>query len=139
MIKKINHIAIIVPDLEASLAFWRDTLGLNLTHVEEVKGQESVVAFLPTGDSEVELVKPTTETSGAAKFLAKRGPGLHHIALEVDNLDEMLAHLKEKGVRLINESPILAAGSNRAAFIHPESANGVLVELYETRPASKVS
>ena len=131
MIRKINHIAIIVPDLEASLAFWRDTLGLPLTHVEEVASQESVVAFMPTGDSEVELVKPTTDTSGAAKFLAKRGPGLHHIALEVDNLEEMLARLKEKGVRLINEAPIMAAGGNRAAFIHPESANGVLVELYE--------
>lgn len=131
MIKRINHIAIIVPDLDASLSFWRDTLGLSLTHVEEVKSQESIVAFMPTGDSEVELVKPTTETSGAAKFLAKRGPGLHHIALEVDNLDEMLARLKEKGVRLINETPVTAAGGNRAAFIHPESANGVLVELYE--------
>jgi methylmalonyl-CoA/ethylmalonyl-CoA epimerase len=131
MIKRINHIAIIVPDLDASLSFWRDTLGLSLTHVEEVKSQESIVAFMPTGDSEVELVKPTTETSGAAKFLAKRGPGLHHLALEVDNLDEMLAQLKETGVRLINETPVTAAGGNRAAFIHPESANGVLVELYE--------
>jgi methylmalonyl-CoA/ethylmalonyl-CoA epimerase len=131
MIKKINHIAIIVPDLDSSLAFWRDTLGLPLTHTEEVNSQESVVAFLPIGDSEIELVKPTTDTSGAAKFLAKRGPGLHHIALEVDNLDEMLLTLKEKGVRLINETPITAAGGNRAAFIHPESANGVLVELYE--------
>jgi methylmalonyl-CoA/ethylmalonyl-CoA epimerase len=131
MIKKINHIAIIVPDLDASLAFWRDTLGLPLTHVEEVASQEAMVAFLPTGDSEVELVKPTTEASGAAKFLAKRGPGLHHIALEVDNLEEMLTRLKEKGVRLINETPVAAAGGNRAAFIHPESANGVLVELYE--------
>jgi len=133
MIKKINHIAIIVPDLDSSLSFWRDTLGLTLTHTEEVKGQESIVAFLPTGDSEVELVKPTTETSGAARFLAKRGPGLHHIALEVDDLDEMLMRLKEKGVRLINETPVVAAGGNRAAFIHPESANGVLVELYETK------
>ena len=131
MIKKINHIAIIVPDLDSSLAFWRDTLGLPLTHTEEVKSQESIVAFLPMGDSEIELVQPTTDTSGAAKFLAKRGPGLHHIALEVDNLAEMLVTLKEKGVRLINEMPITAAGGNRAAFIHPESANGVLVELYE--------
>jgi methylmalonyl-CoA/ethylmalonyl-CoA epimerase len=134
MIKKINHIAIIVPDLDASLAFWRDTLGLTLTHVEDVQSQEARVAFMPAGDSEVELVKPTTETSGAAKFLARRGPGLHHVALEVDDLDAMLARLKEKGVRLINESPITAAGGNRAAFIHPESASGVLVELYETRP-----
>jgi len=131
MIKKINHIAIIVPDLDSSLTFWCDTLGLKVEHVEEVKSQESIVAFLPTGDSEIELVKPTTETSGAAKFLAKRGAGMHHIALEVDNLDEMLVDLKAKGIRLINETPILAAGGYSAAFIHPESAGGVLVELYE--------
>ncbi len=131
MIKRINHIAIIVPDLDASLAFWRDALGLELSHTEEVASQESIVAFLSAGESEVELVKPTTDTSGAARFLAKRGPGLHHIALEVGNLEEMLARLKAMGVRLINETPIAAAGGNRAAFIHPESANGVLVELYE--------
>jgi methylmalonyl-CoA/ethylmalonyl-CoA epimerase len=133
MIKKINHIAIIVSDLDGSLTFWRDTLGLPLSHLETVDSQEASVAFLPTGDSEVELVQPTTGTSGAAKFLAKRGPGLHHIALEVDNLDAMLARLKEKGVRLINDTPVQAAGGNRAAFIHPESASGVLVELYEIR------
>lgn len=133
MIKKINHIAIIVPELNESLSFWRDILGLNLTHLEDVPSQQAQVAFLPTGDSEIELVKPTSDTSGAAKFLAKRGPGLHHIALEVDNLDEMLVQLKEKGVRLINETAIIAAGGNRAAFIHPESTNGVLVELYEVQ------
>ena len=133
MIKRINHIAIIVPDLEGALAFWRDTLGLDLTHTEDVPSQESLVAFLPVGEGEVELVKPTTETSGAAKFLAKRGPGLHHIALEVDDLEALLARLKAKGVRLINDIPVEAAGGNRAAFIHPESASGVLVELYETR------
>ncbi|MBI5081444.1 MAG: methylmalonyl-CoA epimerase [Chloroflexi bacterium] len=131
MIKKINHVAIIVPDLDSSLTFWRDALGLKVEHVEEVKSQESIVAFLPTGDSEIELVKPTSETSGAAKFLAKRGAGMHHIALEVDNLDEMLVDLKAKGIRLINETPIIAAGGYRAAFIHPESASGVLVELYQ--------
>ncbi len=131
MIKKINHVAIIVPDLDSSLIFWRDALGLKVEHVEEVKSQESIVAFLPTGDSEIELVKPTTDTSGAAKFLATRGAGMHHIALEVDNLDEMLVDLKTKGIRLINETPIIAAGGYRAAFIHPESASGVLVELYE--------
>ncbi len=131
MIKKINHVAIIVPDLDSSLAFWRDALGLKVEHIEEVKSQESIVAFLPTGESEIELVKPTTETSGAAKFLAKRGAGMHHIALEVDNLDEMLIELKAKGIRLINETPIIAAGGYRAAFIHPESASGVLVELYQ--------
>lgn len=134
MIKRINHIAIIVPQLDEALTFWRDTLGLPLDKTENVESQQAVVAFLPTGDCEVELVVPTSEASGAAKFLLKRGPGLHHIAFEVDDLEGILADLKQKGVRLINESPVAAAGGNRAAFIHPESANGVLVELYEVKP-----
>ena len=96
-VKRIDHIAVVVDDIDASLAFWRDALGMDMTHLEEVKEQESIVAFLPTGGSEVELVKPTTETSGVAKYLAKRGPGMHHICLEVDNLEEMLAGMKAKG------------------------------------------
>ncbi len=130
-VKRIDHIAVVVEDIDTSLAFWRDALGLEMTHLEEVKGQESLIAFLPTGGSEVELVKPTTETSGVAKYLAKRGPGMHHICLEVDNLEEMLADMKAKGVKLINETPTLGAGGKKIAFIHPSSANGVLVELYQ--------
>ena len=129
-VKRIDHIAVVVDDLDTALAFWRDTLGLDMTHLEEVKEQESIVAFMPTGGSEVELVKPTTETSGVAKYLAKRGPGMHHICLEVDNLEEMLAEMKTKGVKLINETPTIGAGGKQIAFIHPSSANGVLVELY---------
>ena len=131
-VKRIDHIAVVVDDLETSLAFWRDALGMDMTHLEEVKEQESIVAFLPTGGSEVELVKPTTESSGVAKYLAKRGPGMHHICLEVDNLEEMLADMKAKGVKLINETPTMGAGGKQIAFIHPSSANGVLVELYQT-------
>lgn len=134
-VKRIDHIAVVVEDIDASLAFWRDTLGLNMTHLEEVKEQESIVAFLPTRGSEVELVKPTTETSGVAKYLAKRGPGMHHICLEVDNLEEMLADMKAKGVKLINETPTMGAGGKKIAFIHPASASGVLVELYQDAPA----
>jgi methylmalonyl-CoA/ethylmalonyl-CoA epimerase len=130
-VKRIDHIAVVVDDIDTSLAFWRDALGMNMTHLEEVKGQESIIAFLPTGGSEVELVKPTTETSGVAKYLAKRGPGMHHICLEVDNLEEMLADMKAKGVKLINETPTSGAGGKKIAFIHPSSANGVLVELYQ--------
>ncbi|CAG0935978.1 methylmalonyl-CoA/ethylmalonyl-CoA epimerase [Thermoflexales bacterium] len=130
-VKRIDHIAVVVDDIDASLAFWRDALGLDMTHLEEVKGQESIIAFLPTGGSEVELVKPTTETSGVAKYLAKRGPGMHHICLEVDNLEAMLADMKAKGVKLINETPTIGAGGKKIAFIHPSSANGVLVELYQ--------
>jgi methylmalonyl-CoA/ethylmalonyl-CoA epimerase len=130
-IKKIHHIAIVVPDIDEALVFWRDALGLELSHVEDMPTQESLIAFLPTGDSEVELVKPTTDTSGIARYLAKRGPGLHHICLEVENIEAALARLKEKGIQLINEEPTIGAGGKKIAFIHPKSTGGVLVELYE--------
>lgn len=130
-IKRIDHIAIVVADIDAALGFWRDALGLELDHIEEVPEQKSIVAFLPTGGSEVELVKPTTDDSGVARFLQKRGPGMHHICLEVDDIEATLAELKGKGVRLINETPITSADGKKLAFIHPESTHGVLVELYE--------
>lgn len=130
-IKRIDHIAIVVDDIQTALGFWQEALGLILTGVEEVAEQKSVVAFLPTGESEVELVKPTTDDSGIARFLEKRGPGLHHLCFEVDGLQAILNELKAKGVRLINETPTIGAGGNRIAFIHPESTQGVLVELYE--------
>jgi len=130
-IKKINHVAIVVPDIDAALAFWRDALGMALSHVEHVPGQETRVAFLPTGDSEVELVQPTTETSGMARYMEKRGPGMHHVCLEVDDIEAMLARLKAQGVQLINEEPTVGAGGRKIAFIHPRSTGGVLVELYE--------
>jgi methylmalonyl-CoA/ethylmalonyl-CoA epimerase len=131
-VKRIDHIAVVVDDIDASLAFWRDALGMEMTHLEEVKEQESMVAFLPTGGSEVELVKPTTETSGVAKYLTKRGPGLHHICVEVDDIHTTLARLKAKGIRLINETPTLGAGGKQIAFVHPSSTSGVLVELYQS-------
>jgi methylmalonyl-CoA/ethylmalonyl-CoA epimerase len=130
-IKKIDHIAIVVPDIDEALTFWRDALGLDLSHIEEVPGQESLVAFLPTGESEVELVEPTTDTSGMARYLAKRGPGMHHICFEVKDIEATLARLKEKGVQLINEELTTGAGGRKVAFIHPNSTGGVLVELYE--------
>jgi methylmalonyl-CoA/ethylmalonyl-CoA epimerase len=134
MIKRIDHIAIVVEDIDAALDFWRDTLGLELTHVEVVPDQQSAVAFLPTGESEVELVKPTTATSGVARYLAKRGPGIHHICFEVDDIAAMLAALKARGVRLIDETPRIGTGGKQIAFVHPESTHGVLVELYELTP-----
>jgi len=130
-IKRIDHIAIVVDDIQSALGFWQEALGLNLEHVEDVAEQKAIVAFLPTGESEIELVKPTTDDSGVARFLQKRGPGMHHICFEVDGIQEVLDALKIKGVRLINETPIIGAGGNRIAFIHPESTHGVLVELYE--------
>lgn len=131
-IKRIHHIAIVVEDIDESLTFWQEALGLKLTHLEDVPEQKSLVAFLPTGDSEVELVKPIAQDTGIARFLQKRGPGLHHICLEVNEIETILARLKGKGVRLINETPVIGAGGNKIAFIHPESTSGVLVELYET-------
>ena len=131
MIKRINHIAIVVDDIEAALGFWRDALGLELAQVEEVPEQQAAVAFLPVGESNVELVQPTTDTSGMARFLAKRGPGLHHLCVEVHDLEQTLARLKTKGIRLIDETPRLGSDGKKLAFIHPESTHGVLLELYE--------
>ncbi|MCJ7514144.1 MAG: methylmalonyl-CoA epimerase [Anaerolineales bacterium] len=130
-IKRIHHAALVVQDLEAGLKFWRDALGLKLDHIEDVPEQESRVAFLPVGDGEIELVLPTTDDSGIARYLAKRGPGIHHLCLEVDDLPAALEQLRQHGIRLIHEQPVAAAGGRRAAFIHPESTGGVLVELYE--------
>jgi methylmalonyl-CoA/ethylmalonyl-CoA epimerase len=127
---KINHVAIVVADIDESLKFWRDALGMELSHIEDVPSQKAQVAFLPLGDSEVELVKPTTDDSGAAKFLAERGGGMHHLCFETDDVAAMLADLKAKGVRLINDEPIVLPG-RKMAFVHPKSTGGVLVELYE--------
>jgi methylmalonyl-CoA/ethylmalonyl-CoA epimerase len=130
-IKRIDHIAIVVEDIEKTLEFWRDALGLELADVEEVPEQKSQVAFLPVGESKVELVRPTTDDSGVAKYLQKRGPGMHHICFEVDDIAGALKQLKTRGVRLINETPVPGAGGKQIAFIHPESTSGVLVELYQ--------
>ena len=130
-ITRINHIAIIVDDIDEALGFWRDSLGLILSHVEDVPDQESIVAFLLAGNSEIELVKPTTQESGVARFLQKHGPGVHHICLEVDDITNSLESLKLSGVQLINESPIIGTGGKKIAFIHPSSTQGVLVELYQ--------
>jgi methylmalonyl-CoA/ethylmalonyl-CoA epimerase len=134
MIKRIAHIAIVVDDIDAALGFWRDGLGLDLTHVEDVPDQEAAVAFLPTGASEVELVKPTSELSGIARYLQRRGPGMHHICFEVDDIEGTLERLEAHGVRLINRTPTIGTGGKKVAFIHPDSTHGVLVELYEMTP-----
>ncbi len=129
-ITKINHVAIVVENLEESLKFWQDALGLPLSHIEEVPSQKVKVAFLPVSEGEVELVLPTDDSTGSAKFLRERGQGMHHLCLEVDDIEGMIAQLKEKGIRLINEVPQELEG-RKMAFIHPKSACGVLVELYQ--------
>jgi methylmalonyl-CoA/ethylmalonyl-CoA epimerase len=130
-VKRIDHIAIVVSDLAQATALYQDVLGLKVAHTEQVAEQEVIVACLPAGDSEVELIQPTSETSGVAKYLAKNGPGIHHICLEVEDIEQSLADLKAAGMQLINEQPTTGAGGKRVAFVHPKSTFGVLIELYE--------
>ncbi len=130
-ITAVNHVAVVVEDMEKSLLFWRDALGIQLHELRDVPAEQSQVAFLPVAGAEVELVTPTTTDSGIAKYLAKRGQGMHHLCLEVDDIDGMMSQLKAKNIRLINEEPRSAANGKRYAFIHPESTGGVLVELYQ--------
>lgn len=130
-VKAINHVAVVVDDMEKSLSFWRDALGIDLHGLRDVPAEKSQVAFLPVAGAEVELVMPTTDDSGIAKYLAKRGPGMHHICLEVDDISAMMSQLKTKNIRLINEEPKTANDGRKYAFIHPESTGGVLVELYQ--------
>ncbi len=131
-VKRIDHIAIVVPDIDEAQVFYRDVLGLELAHIEQIDGQEVIVAFFPVGGSEVELLKPTSETSGVARYLANRGPGIHHLCLEVDDLQAMIDNLKERGVQLINEQPTIGNGGKKVVFVHPKSTFGVLIELVES-------
>lgn len=131
MIKKVNHIAIVVANMEEANNFWVDMLGLKLGSVKSVEEEGVEIAFLPVGDSEIELLRPTDAQSGVAKYLEKRGPGMHHICFEVDDIAAMLEKLRENNVPLITENVIVNENGKKYAFIHPKGANGVLVELYE--------
>ena len=130
-IQRIHHVGVVVDDLEKSLSFWHDALGLEMQELRDVPAEQSQVAFLPLQGCELELVTPTTTDSGVAKYLARRGPGMHHICLEVDDIAAMLAQLRDKGVRLINEEARTSPDGRKYAFVHPQSTGGVLVELYE--------
>ena len=130
-ITKINHIALVVEDIDAAMDFWSRSLGIGLGHIEDVPQEGSKVAFLPLEASEIELVQPTSADSGVARYLGKRGPGMHHLCLEVDDIQEILTELKEKGVQLLHEMPAEREDGRKYAFIHPKAANGVLVELYQ--------
>ncbi|MDY7040445.1 MAG: methylmalonyl-CoA epimerase [Chloroflexota bacterium] len=129
MIKKLDHIGIVVHDIgEAQQAY--EALGLTVTHVQELPERQVRVAFLPVGDTEVELVQPTTTGSGVARFLEKRGEGVHHICFEVEDIEATVADLKAQGMRLIDQEPRQGA-FGRVAFLHPKAAHGVLIELVE--------
>ena len=131
MFKQINHISIVVEDLQSALGFWRDALGLPLQKTEENPGEAVDIAFLPVGNSEIELLQPTDADSGIGKYLAKKGQGMHHVCIEVDDIDAVIARLLDHGVEMINDTPRTRPEGTRYAFVHPKSAFGVLVELYE--------
>ena len=127
---RIHHVAVIVERLEPALAFWRDSLGLELEVVEDMAHDRVRIAFLPVGESKIELVEPTDETTGVARFLAKSGEGFHHVCFEVANLAETLLRLEIDGIELIDTAPRKGA-EGPVAFLHPRSCHGVLVELIE--------
>ncbi|MDT5296508.1 MAG: methylmalonyl-CoA/ethylmalonyl-CoA epimerase [Acidobacteriota bacterium] len=128
---KIEHIGIATRSIDAALGFWRDALGLEVAHTETVEEQGVRVAMLPCGEPRVELLEPTGPESPVAKFLEKRGPGIHHVAIRVEDVRAALARLKAEGARLIDEEPRVGAGGCLVAFVHPSSSGGVLLELVE--------
>jgi methylmalonyl-CoA/ethylmalonyl-CoA epimerase len=128
---KVDHIGIATPSIEEGLAVWRDALGLEVDSTEEVTEQGVRVCMLAVGDTHVELLEPLSAETAVGKFLAKRGPGMHHIAIEVADIRASLAELKNKGARLIDETPRVGAGGCLVAFVHPSSVNGVLLELVQ--------
>ena len=129
IIEKIDHIGIAVDSIEKWVGYYKDVLGLKYLGSEEVSGQNIRVAFFEIGDSKIELVEPTSDDSPIAKFLEKRGGGIHHIAVLVDDIEAALARHQEAGARLIDEKPRIGAHNTRMAFIHPKSSGGVLMEL----------
>ena len=125
----IQHLGVAVESIEEALAFWRDALGLELKGVEFVEDQGVRVAMLPIGESRIELLEATGEDTPVGKFLVKRGPGIHHLCIEVNDINAKLSELKANGARLIDEQPRIGAGGALVAFIHPSSTGGVLIEL----------
>lgn len=131
MIEKIDHIGIAVKDLEKSLELYEGIFGIKCIGEEVVEEQKVKTAFLPIGDTEIELLASTSDDGPIAKFIEKRGEGVQHIAFKVDNIDKALESLKEKGIKLIDEKPRIGAGGAKIAFLHPKSTDGVLIEISE--------
>jgi len=132
MFKRIDHVGIAVKNLDEAVKVW-EGLGLKVEEIEEVPDQKVRTAIIHIGESRIELLEPTAEDSPIAKFIAKRGEGIHHIALGVTNIEEHLRELKEKGYRLIDEEPRIGAGGAKIAFVHPKAVTGVLLELCERK------
>lgn len=130
-ILKIDHLGIAVNNIGEGKSFWTDVLGLKFEGSETVEAQKVITAFFPVGDSEVELLESTSPDGPVAKFIEKKGTGFQHVAFRVENIDEALKELKEKGIQLIDQEPRIGAGGARIAFLHPKATGGVLVELCE--------
>ncbi|MBD7935957.1 MULTISPECIES: methylmalonyl-CoA epimerase [Cytobacillus] len=133
MVKKIDHIGIAVRSLAQSLPFYTETLQLPLLGIEEVKSEGIKVAFIQIGESKLELLEPQTDESAVAKFIAKRGEGLHHVALGVHSIQERIEEMKAKGIQMIQDKPKMGAGGASVAFMHPKSTGSVLYELCEKK------
>jgi methylmalonyl-CoA/ethylmalonyl-CoA epimerase len=129
MLQKINHIGIAVQSLDATIPFYRDSLGMAFLGIEEVSEQKVKVAMLQIGEAKIELLEPTAKDSPLSAFLEKNGPGIHHLAYEVDDIESAIAKLVADGARMIDEKPRNGAHGTRIAFVHPKSSNGVLTEL----------
>jgi methylmalonyl-CoA/ethylmalonyl-CoA epimerase len=132
-VNKVDHIGIAVSNLEETIKFYTNVLGLKLEGVEVVEDQRVKVAFLPVGDTEIELLESTEPDGPIAKFIEKKGEGIQHIAFRVEDIEEALSSMREKGIRLIDEKPRYGAGGAQIAFLHPKSTHGVLIELCERK------
>lgn len=133
MIGKVDHIGIAVSNLDDAIKLYKDVLGLELHGIEEVEEQKVKVAFLPVGDTEIELLESTSPEGPIARYIEAKGQGIQHIAFQVDNIETALEEMKSKGMRLIDEKPRYGAGGAKIAFLHPKSTNGVLIELCERK------
>lgn len=131
MVDSMHHVAIVVEDVDEALRFYRDALGLELKERRRVEAEDVEIAFLPLGESEIELLRPLSSESGVGRFLEKRGEGLHHICLAVDDIDAAMERLQKAGAQVLGEKPQQGADGTRYLFVHPKSAHGVLIELYE--------
>ncbi|WP_300457760.1 methylmalonyl-CoA epimerase [Desulfobacula sp.] len=130
-ILKIDHLGIAVSSIDGKKNFWTDALGLNLEGTETIEAQNVTTAFLPVGESEIELLESTSTDGPVARFIEKKGEGIQHVAFRVENIEDALAELKEKGIALIDKTPRMGAGGAKIAFLHPKATSGVLVELCE--------
>lgn len=131
MLQRLDHVGLAVDDVETALALWRDTLGLAVSHDETVPNQGTRVVFLEGGNAEIELLGALGPETPVGKFLARRGPGIHHLCFAVADLEAAIADCQARGLEMIDREPRVGAKGKRLAFVHPKSAHGVLIELYE--------